>query len=231
VENETDLVRRLLVEEFGDDRQRDALRHLHAAYYEAAATTHTFDRAQRRKVYGHARLALIEQSFKVMANKYPDMLGTDARIEHGTYEYFTLTTKSLVITLSAVRSPDKLPRPAIFRDTLASGVNYSLFPEPLGQDGRRYFHVLLLHSIERRFELDAKTRKVVERRRLDRPGFCEMVVPTRDGLSRLLTMSLFAQHPQVISDLRGLNQEDVKATKLRRRHRKTDEEQGQGAGA
>lgn len=219
MKTEREVVQHLIEEQFGADIQQDVLRHLHAAYREADRYAKNFDPAQRRKVYGHARLAAIEQALKLLCQKHSGLRADDVRVDGSNYEHFTMTTDALVITCSAVPAPDKLPRKALFRQSLASGVNYSLFPEPKEEVGRRFFHVLLLHSYERKVEFDLETRTVRTIRRTDRPGFCEMAVPTRDGLSRILTKSLFDLHAQTIDEIRGVVKEDV-ASKLpkRRRH-------------
>lgn len=230
METEKEVVQRLIDEQFGPELQRDALRHLHAAYREADRYARNFDPAQRRKVYGHARLAAIEQALKLLCKKHSGLRADDVRADGSNYEHFTMTSESLVITCSAVPAPNKLPRRAMFRQSLASGVNYSLFPEPKEEAGRSFFHILLLHSYERRFEFDLGTRTVRTIRRTDRPGFCELAVPTRDGLGRILTTNLFALHAETIDEIRGVVKEDVASKLPKRRRRDLDETSDGGTG-
>jgi len=229
--DDKDIIGRLVAEEFGPEVQRDFLRHLDAVYRTSAAEAASHDRAQHRKVYGNLRLANLETSLKLFCPKHSGITAGDVPFKKGGYPHFTMTTKSLVITCHGVARPDLLPRKAIFRQSLATGANYvlPLFPTQVeGTEGREFYHVMALHSFERRVYFDEATRTVKEVRRYDRPAFCELVVPTPDTREEVWRLSLFGEHADVIDRLRGLSREDVAGNGPKRR-RQRDEKGEKGA--
>lgn len=221
---EAEIVSELIRQQLGPAIQLDILAHLFGAYRETWNYAKEFDPPQRRKMYGHLRLSALEQSFKVLCRKHKGLTPDDVRIPNGSYEFFTIATESLLLTCSAVVRPDLLPREAVFRDTLASGLNYDFFENVEAVDGRKYWHVLLLHNYERRAELDQETGSVRIVRMRDRPGFAKFVVPTRDAEGRIWETSLFEDHPKMISQLRGLVVEDVPELKAPKRKQKQSHE-------
>jgi hypothetical protein len=232
MESEGELVARLIAEEFGPKLQEDLMRMLGGAYREADRGAKEYDRAQFKKVYGHLRIAAIEQGMKLLCQKHPGIEALDTRIESGSYEYTAVRTHSLVITASHVRDRDRVPRKAVYRETLAKGINYFLFPdmEETEEPERRFYHVILLHSFERIARIDEARRKVINLRRTDRPGFADLVVPTAEGLL-VYRLSLFDKYPAVVDEIRGIVRPDV-ATERRPKPRRpriddtgTDKEQ------
>ncbi len=229
--DDREIISKLVAEEFGPTPQRDLLRHLDAVYRTTAAEAAGHDRAQHRKVYGNMRLANLETSLKLFCPKHPGITGNDVIAKKGGYPHFTMTTKSLVITCHAVPRADLLPRKALFRDSLATGANYvlPLFPSEVeGTGGRKFYHLMALHSFERRVFFDEETRKVREVRRYDRPAFFDLVAPTTDTKEVIWRLPLFVAHPDVIDELRGLSREDVSGKSPKRRP-KQDEKDGTGA--
>jgi hypothetical protein len=210
VDIEVRKVRDAIEAEFGPEMQRDAITHLWKAYEAAHKAAKDFDPAQRRKVYGHQRLALTEQSFKLFCRKHPHMVAEDHREDGGTYEYFTMASPSLLVTIKAVSTPDRLPPPTTFRDTLAVGINFPLFEEAPAVFGtRKFYHVMLLHNCERKLVRDEDTGDYRRVRILSRPGFVTLAVPERDGKDCIVRASLFRDHPETVAQLRGLNVADV----------------------
>lgn len=202
--------RDLIAEEFGPELQRDALAHIWKAYEAAARAARDFDPAQRRKMYGHQRLALIEQSFKLFCRKHPSLTAEDYRHDGGSYEYFTMASASLLISIKQSSAPDKMPPSSLFRDTMAAGTNFHLFEDSaVADDGRKFFHVLLLHNCERRLALDEETGLHRKVRVLSRPGFVTLGVPEREGKEFIFRSSLFRDHADTVQQLRGVVIEDV----------------------
>lgn len=223
--NEGSRVRELIAEEFTSEMQRDALGHLWKSYEEAWQTAKEFEPAQRRKVYGHHRLALIEKSFKLFCAKHPTLTAEDYRPDGGTYDYFTMSSKSLLISIKRVEARHVLPPPCLFRDTMAAGTQYHAFENVTEVEGRKFFHVLILHNCQRKLVYDEETgefKKVIIR---SRPGFVDLAVPERDGKECIYEASLFEAYPNTVAQLRGLSVEDVPSTeeKRPRPRRKTDE--------
>src|SRR5205823_5923177 len=120
-------VSELIRQQLGMEIQRDILAHMFGAYRETWNYVKEFDPPQRRKMYGHLRLSALEQSFKTLCRKHKGLTPDDVRIPNGSYEFFSVATESLLLTCSAVLRPDLFPRAAVFRETLASGLNYHLF--------------------------------------------------------------------------------------------------------
>lgn len=203
-------VKDAIAAEFGPEMQRDALAHIWKSYEAAARASRDFDPAQRRKVYGHQRLALIEQAFKLFCRKHPGLSAEDYRHDDGSYEYFTMTSKSLLISIKQSGAPDKMPPSSLFRDTMAAGINFPLFDDATAiADDRKFYHVLLLHNCERRAVRDEETGLYRKVRILSRPGFLTLGVPERDGKEFIFRSSLFRDHADTVNQLRGKQIEDV----------------------
>lgn len=223
--NEGKRVRELIAEEFPSEMQRDVLGHLWKSYEEAWQTAKEFEPAQRRKVYGHHRLALIEKSFKLFCAKHPTLTAEDYRPDGGTYDYFTMSSRSLLISIKRVQARHTLPLQCLFRDTMAAGTQFHAFEDVAEVDGRKFFHVLILHNCERKLVYDEDTgefKKIIVR---SRPGFVDLAVPEREGNECIFETSLFDAHPKTVAQLRGLSVEDVSETdkKKPRARPKTDE--------
>jgi hypothetical protein len=210
METESQKVERLLAEEFPRQIQSAAIEHLWKAYGEAWATAREFDRAQMIKSYGHLRLALQEQSFKLLAAKFPKFLSAeDYREPGGNYDYLTLRTKSLLITSKAVKVWDDLPPGSTFRNTIAGGVQFHAFENVICEDGRKFYHVLLLHGPQRKLEYNEKKKHWTVKVVRSRPGFMTLAVPEREGAECILRTKLFDEFPETITNLMGLKTEGV----------------------
>lgn len=222
MDSEAQRIEGLIREEFGPAIQHDLLRHLWKGYEGAWEISREFDPPQMRKEYGHLRLSFIEQSFKLLCQKHKELSFEDVRHNRGSYSFFTMTTKTLLVTCSAVPSETDLPRKSDFRESLASGMNYHLFEDVEAVEGRKFFHVLLLHNAERRVEFDreaGKVRRIILR---DRPGFAILAVPERGGTECIWRKPLFDDHADVVLQLRGLSVEDVTETRIPTRKRRPD---------
>lgn len=213
----------LIAAEFSPEVQSDAIRHLWKPYEMAYSASRDFDAAQARKVYGHHRLALMEQSFKTFCAKHPGITAEDQRRDGSSYDYFTMRTDSLLITVKSIRGPNLLPPWSIFRDTLASGTQLDAFKDVETVDGRQYFHVLLLHGCERQLIYDEETKLVRKVKIRSRPGFAELAVPERDGKECILRLPLFSLHAALVAELRGVAPADVPGTGKRIRPKKKDD--------
>lgn len=231
MDREARRVKDAIAAEFGPELQRDAMAHIWKPYEEAAKATRDFDPAQRRKAYGHLRLALTEQSFKLFCRKHPTLTGEDYRHDDGTYDYFTMASASLLISIKAVTAPDRLPPPSLFRNTMAAGTNFHLFEDVAAVDGRKFFHVLLLHNCERRLELDEETGEYRKLRVLSRPGFMMLKVPEREGKECIYRTSLFLDHPDMLAKLRGVVVEDVPDSKKNKPRARPKKDEGLDTGS
>lgn len=208
METEREKVARLVRDEFPAEIQRALIEHFWKSYEQAWATAREFERPQMKKVYGHHRLALTEASLKLLAKKFPSFLtAEDYREEGGTYDYLTLRTKSLLITAKRVMHWDDLPPSSTFRDTVAGGVQYHAFDDVIGSGGRKFYHVLLLHSFQRKLEYSEERKRWVIRKILSRPGFITLAVPERDGKECFLRNKLLDRYPETIAKLMGVKSE------------------------
>jgi len=170
--------------------QQSLLRAVFEDYRAAYDSSYTeYDPQQARDINGHLRRANIERDLLGIGKRFKDLQVKAEFYKNGTGSYVRLMSGAVILTQSAVQSPDSPVRSAEFRKSLAGNPQLSLNFGGLeaAEDDvpGQYLYVILLHG------KDVKDRS--------RPAFVQLVVPSADCSMFVARVDLYKKFPEIVN--------------------------------
>lgn len=206
-----------LQEAFPKGFYQDAVRCLFQSYRTAKDESDKYELPEFRVEWPSRRRSEIESNFRTLANRYPAVAAEALPNSNGSAHHTRLSSNNVFLTISSVRTPGNIVRPAGFRQEYAVSNQFELFtPATPPPPEDHYLYAVLLHGPDRRLN----GRKYAER-----PGFAHLAVPDKDCERYVARLNLFAAYPALIEELCGSEEQipEPKVGTLRSRKKKSDD--------
>lgn len=169
---------------------QETLRCLYSAYRDAdAQCRQDFPMPEAHDLRGHLRRAMFERNWRTLATRYLDLSASAVRNHRRTSYYTQIVSGCVVLTESAVETPEAMVRKAVFRQTLARSAQMVMpFVEHDLPAPDALLYAILLHG-----PADESTSS---------PGFVHIAFPSKDCSTYLDRIDLLKRYPNIAAEVR-----------------------------
>ncbi len=193
--------RELFIQGFSEDFLQDAIRTAKTVYSGSDdECKRRYEKPERHFMFPNMRRAELEKELATLAKtRYPEIKVEPRQNKKNSSWYRLFSSKGVLLTVSALPNPNRIVRPAAFREEYATCSQYNLSfdeeIEPPPDDAEFLLYSILAHGADRQNK--------------GRPAFIDIKFPNKECTKYVGEIRLFDRYATLVNSLWQVSEERI----------------------